>query len=90
MLHIFTAARPYLDFEFVTTPEEDTAALLAKLNLKNDGKISKKDFLNALANDPDYSKYFKKLKFLNGSFGIGSFYLQEPGFLDNKKRFDIL
>ena len=43
-----------------TTPEEYTENLMIKLNAKNE-KVSKEAFLNALSNDPKFSKYFKDL-----------------------------
>ena len=61
---------------------------MAKLDPQNAGKVSKEAFLNALVSDPDFSKYFKKLKLTIGS--IGNRYLEEPGYFDNKKKFDIL
>ena len=88
--HIFTAVRPLYDFKYETLPEDDAAALMQKLDLRKEGKISKEAFMNCLLHDPDFSKYFLKVKLLNGAFIIGKFYLQEPGFFDNKKRFDIL
>ncbi len=40
------------------SPEEYTENLMIKLNAKNEEKVSKEAFLNALSNDPKFSKYF--------------------------------
>ena len=34
---------------------------MIKLDAKTEGKVSKEAFLNALSNDPEFSKYFMQL-----------------------------
>jgi hypothetical protein len=87
-LHIFKAAQPLFERDGSATPEENTATLMAKLDSNNEGKVSKEAFLSSLPKDPEFSKYFQKLKLTIGN--IGNFYSAEPGFLDNKKAFDVL
>jgi Ca2+-binding EF-hand superfamily protein len=64
--NIFKAARPVFEYEYEYTPYEDTVALMKKLDMKKDEKISKEAFIHCLINDTNFSRYFKKLKLLNG------------------------
>ena len=42
--NIFKAARPVFEYEYEYTPYEDTVALMKKLEMKKDEKISKETF----------------------------------------------
>ena len=64
---IFQAARPVFEYDYTTTPYEDTVALMKKLDMKKNGKISKDDFMNCLIHDNNFSRYFKKLRLINGA-----------------------